>query len=97
MDRALHLVPSHPDGAQRRGRRGFFGFGCLSLLGPETLRFPIALVPALVCITVRCRSRSRVAMLLAVVLLLRDRVAMVRRTIQSTLRYRITVLTCTIN
>ena len=75
MDRALHRSPSQPGGAHRRGRRGFLGFGSLSCVG-WALRLPAVFhVAASMCISVRCRARSWVAMLLAIVLLRRERAA----------------------
>ena len=83
MDRALHRSPSQPGGAHRRGRRGFLGFGSLSCVGRQALRLPAVFhVAASMCISVRCRARSWVAMLLAIVLLRRERAAIARQVLR---------------
>jgi hypothetical protein len=73
MDRALRRVLSHPAGAQRRGWRGFLGFGSRGVFGRDAFRLPVGYRgPCSSCISSRCRAKDCVAMLLAIVLLRRD-------------------------
>jgi hypothetical protein len=77
-ERAVHGTPSQPGGRQRRGRRGCFGCGSLATLdGRVALRLPVGYRPGTgadvsFSISVRCRAKSRVAILLAIVLPRRD-------------------------
>jgi hypothetical protein len=86
MDRALQRFPPQPAGAQRRGRRGFLGFGSLGIFFREAFRLPVGYpVTSASCISSRCRARDCVAMLLAIVLPRRDLDAIVVQEYRATL------------